>query len=146
MHVAFSTKVSVATHVLALIYLEGAQGITSTQIAGSIQTNPAVVRKILSQLKKADLIDSSPGPVPTTLKREPEAITLYDVYRAVEVPRDIFMIHQETSPNCLVGRHIQGSLTEYVDQIEERLNEELRCITLADVIRNILNLEAEKRQ
>lgn len=141
MHVAFSTKVSVATHVLALIYLEGANGITSTQIAGSIQTNPAVVRKILSQLKKANLIDSSPGPVPTVLKEPPETMTLYDIYKAVEAPRDLFMIHQDTSPNCLVGRNIQASLTDYVDQIEERLNEELKSVTLADVIQTILALE-----
>lgn len=141
MHVAFSTKVSVATHVLALIYLEGANGITSTQIAGSIQTNPAVVRKILSQLKKANLIDSSPGPVPTVLKESPETMTLYDIYKAVEAPRDLFMIHQDTSPNCLVGRNIQASLTDYVDQIEERLNEELKSVTLADVIQTILAIE-----
>lgn len=143
---AFSTKVSVATHILALIYLEGEDGITSDQIAGSIQTNPAVVRKLLSQLKKGELIESSPGPVPTRLKDSPENITLYQIYMSVETPRDIFLLHEDTSPDCVVGRNIQDSLAGYVKQVEERLNEELKTITLADVIANIQECERNKNK
>ncbi|QIL46796.1 Rrf2 family transcriptional regulator [Vagococcus coleopterorum] len=141
---AFSTKVSVATHILTLIYLEGEKGITSDEIAGSIQTNPALVRKLLSQLKKGGLIESSPGPVPTRLASKPEDMTLYQIYMAVEAPRDIFLLHEDTSQECIVGRNIQESLKGYVGQIEDRLNEELKTITLADVIKNIAKFEKEK--
>lgn len=44
---AFSTKLNVATHMLALIAIFENEEITSEAMAASIQTNAVVVRKLL---------------------------------------------------------------------------------------------------
>ena len=52
----YSTKYSVSIHILSLIALKEEQPITSEYIAGSVNTNPALVRRLMSSLKKAGLI------------------------------------------------------------------------------------------
>lgn len=81
---AFSTKLSVATHMLALIDIFENEEVTSEAMAASIQTNPVVVRKLLSQLNKAGLIETSRGSGKTKLATLAQNISLYDIYQAVE--------------------------------------------------------------
>ncbi|MFU1875248.1 Rrf2 family transcriptional regulator, partial [Enterococcus faecium] len=53
---AMSTKLSVAIHILSLIETGPQEQVTSEYIASSVNTNPVVVRRLMSQLKKAGLI------------------------------------------------------------------------------------------
>ena len=52
----YSTKLSVSIHILSVIVLMEGQPVTSEYIASSINTNPALVRRLMSRLKKAKLI------------------------------------------------------------------------------------------
>lgn len=58
---AMSTKLSVAIHILSLIETGPQEQVTSEYIASSVNTNPVVVRRLMSQLKKAGLIHSMRG-------------------------------------------------------------------------------------
>ena len=82
-----SSRFSVAVHVLSLLALPEQDGVllTSERMAGSVNTNPVVIRRILGQLKKAGLVEVRPASGGTFLTRQPAAITLLEVYRAVEV-------------------------------------------------------------
>ena len=58
---------------------------TSEYIAGSVNTNPVVIRRIVGMLKKGGLVVSTEGAGGgTELARLAGKITLAEVYRAVE--------------------------------------------------------------
>ena len=57
-----SSRFTIAIHILACVETLGEDyKITSDFLASSIQVNPVVVRKILSQLKRAGLIQVTRG-------------------------------------------------------------------------------------
>lgn len=136
---AYSTKFTVATHMLVMLDMFSEEQVTSKDMAASIQTNPALVRKLLSLLKKGGLVDSTPGPSKTKLMRQPEDITLYDIYVAVEEVQSLFTIHEETNQACPVGKNIQSVMLGYTEKIEGVVRDEMQSVTLADVIRDIKN-------
>ena len=58
---AANSKFAVAVHALAVIAHHDEQRHTSRAIAGSISTNPVVIRRLLSQLAKAGIVESTHG-------------------------------------------------------------------------------------
>ena len=65
-------------------------------LAGSIHTNPVIIRKILTQLKAAGLISVARGTGGITVNRPLDEITFYDVYQAIEPLEngDLFHFHE----------------------------------------------------
>ena len=59
--VKYSTKYSDAIHILAYIHLFKGTDLSSDRIAQSVETNPAYVRRIMSDLRIAGLIESQRG-------------------------------------------------------------------------------------
>jgi len=134
---AMSTKLSVAIHILSLIEMGPPAQVTSDYIAASVNTNPVVVRRLMSQLKKAGLIHSKRGSSENYLLKSPSAISLYDIYAAVELDRDIFNVHQDPNPNCAVGAHIQAVLEADFAKVQQAMEQELQQLSLADVIHQL---------
>lgn len=100
-----NSRVSVAIHILSLIATTNdSNQLTSEWIASSVNTNPVVIRRISSQLKKANLIVSNAGVAGYQLAKEPKDITLLDIYRAVQAPEELFAIHDNPNPECAVGK------------------------------------------
>ncbi|MDS8922347.1 Rrf2 family transcriptional regulator, partial [Streptococcus pneumoniae] len=58
---SISSRFAVGIHILALIDLNKETASSSEFIAGSVNTNAAVIRKIMGMLKKAGLIEVQPG-------------------------------------------------------------------------------------
>lgn len=86
-----SSRFTVAVHILALIKIEREYTLTSTQIADSVNTNPVVIRRLMGRLKEAGFIDVSRGNSGAKLLKPLDEITLFDVYKAVEVvEKDIY--------------------------------------------------------
>lgn len=135
---AMSTKLSVATHILVLIQNGPPELVTSEYLAASINTNPVVVRRLMSQLKKAGLIYAAPGMSQNRLAKPDDQISLYDIYQAVELEQEFFNIHKNPNPDCLVGKNIQGVLEDQYQQVQQVMEEELKTITLAKVTKEIL--------
>ena len=109
--------------------------VTSDFLAGSIRTNPVVVRKILGQLKKAGLIHSSQGVAGITMAKPLEEISFYDVYSAIEPVEDgdLFRFHDDPNPDCPVGRNIHELLDGKLREIQSAMEEKMRGYTLADL-------------
>src|ERR1700748_2759067 len=103
-----SSRFSIAVHILSLIAVTPTD-CTGDYIAGSVNTNPVIIRRIMGMLKKAGLIDIRPGVGGASLLKSQEEITLLDVYRAVEVINEgqLFNFHDNPNPDCLVGRNIE---------------------------------------
>ena len=96
-----SSRFSIAVHTLLCVALfEDACKVTSDFIAGSAGVNPVVVRQTLGRLKRAGLAAVAAGTGGARLAREPERISLLDIYRAVDlVERErLFNFHERPNP------------------------------------------------
>src|SRR6185436_14305093 len=80
-----NSRFAVSVHMLAyLAYRQGA-AVPSAEIASSVDTNPVVIRRLLSALVKARLVNAQKGAAGGfSLASTPANISLLDIYRAVE--------------------------------------------------------------
>ncbi len=136
-----STRFTVAVHILTLLAQNSAEPVTSEYLAGSVNTNPVVIRRVLGALRAARLVTSQGGNGGGwRLVGDPQAITLRDVYCAVEDEPLFALHHRPPNPHCPVGRHIQGALGGHFAAATRALEAELARTTLADVLREVLAL------
>ncbi len=133
-----SSRFVIATHALALLAHGEGGAVTSEWIAGSVNTNPVVVRRILAMLTRAGLVTTQEGAKGgARLARPAEEIDLLAVYRAVE-EGDLFASHpQPPNPKCPVGCNIQAALAPTLDAAEEAMAKSLARTTVADVVRQV---------
>ena len=105
-------------------------------MAESVGTNASYIRKILALLKKAEIVDGHRGISGYSLTVSPEQLTLLQVYQAVmeEPAIHLLDIHQNSSDQCIVGRHIRSVLTGMFADIEQAFARSLADKTLADCI------------
>ncbi|WP_322049026.1 Rrf2 family transcriptional regulator [Paraburkholderia sp. J67] len=130
-----SSRFAFAVHVLALLALQEGVPLSSEMIAGSVNTNPALIRRLLTMLANAGLTTSQLGAGGgAMLAREPHAIALLDVYRAVEDAQLFAMHREEPNPACMVGRHIQVSLRGIIDDAQRAMEASLAARTLDQVV------------
>ena len=128
-----SSRFAVATHILALLAIRAGEPTSSDMIAGSVQTNPVVIRRLLGTLARAGLVSAVSGRGGgAVLGRPADRITLLDIYRAVE-ERDLIRIHDASESQCPIGRKIHGVLGGYCDRAEEAMASYLRGVTLAEI-------------
>lgn len=140
--VTANSRLTIAAHALVWMDLHqrlGATLSTSEQVAESVNTNPVVIRRLVSQLRAAGLVESRRGAgAGWRLARPLAEITLLDVYTAIE-PGPLFALHKAT-PNqgCPVGAGIRPAMERVYGGVEETLRRELAATTLADVSRDVL--------
>lgn len=132
-----NTKLSVAIHILSMIATNPNNSISSDFIAGSVNTNPVVIRRISGLLKKAGIIDAQAGKLGFTLTKASADITLLTVYRAVQSDADLFAIHDNPNPNCSIGKHIQATLDDTFHRAQAAMEQELANQTLLDIIEHL---------
>jgi DNA-binding IscR family transcriptional regulator len=140
---SISSRFAVGIHILALIEMNK-DGVSSSEfLAGSVNTNPAVIRKIMGMLKKAGLINVQPGIAGAELAKDLSDITLLDVYKAVQVVKDkeLFSIHESPNPACTVGRNIQNTIEPLFFSAQTALEKALENTTIEDVVKGIVEQE-----
>jgi Rrf2 family protein len=137
-----NSRFTVAVHLLTLLAIGreecASTPLTSERAAESVTTNPVVVRRILGSLRDAGMVRSQPGPSGGWyLMREPDAISLCEVFRAVEDEPLFSMHHQTPSLDCLVGRNIQQALRGFFHEAETAMEAKLGERSIADVIAEV---------
>lgn len=140
-----SSRFTMAIHMFACIDTFKDQKMTSNFMAGSIGTNPVIVRKLLQQLKAAGLIEVSRGTGGVTITRPLSEITFLDVYRAVECTPDenLFHFHENPNPQCPVGRNIHRVLDGRLHQVQDAMEAKLASMTLEDVKKDVARYTSE---
>lgn len=137
-----SSKFTIGVHLLAVIdYLGKDEKVTSSVLAGSIGVNPVIVRNVMGNLKEAGLISISQGKSGISLTKEPAEITFFDVYRAVDCVNEdgLFHFHENPNPECPIGRNIHKAMDSKLENIQKQMEDEMKKITLADVMTDIRN-------
>lgn len=140
---SISSRFSVGIHILALIEINKSGISTSEFLAGSVNTNPAVIRKIMGMLKTAGLVNARPGIAGAELAKELSDITLFDVYKAVNVvqEKELFTIHDNPNPECPVGKNIQNTIEPLFATAQLAMEKVLKGLTLEDVVKDIATKE-----
>lgn len=140
---SISSRFAVGVHILTLLEVNNGGVNSSEFIAGSVNTNPAVIRKIMGMLKNAGLVNVRAGIAGAELAKDLTEITLYDVYKAVDVVQDkeLFSIHEKPNPECPVGRNIQNTIEPLFSTAQLALEKALGNVTIGDVVRDITERE-----
>lgn len=131
---AYSTKLSDALHLLVFVHEQQGADLSSTAIATSLAGNPSSVRQLMGKLRKAGLITSVIGHAKPQLARDPAAITMLDVYHAVEGDRPLLHLDTHTNPACGVGVNVQFVIGERFSDVQRAAENAMSAITLADII------------
>jgi len=127
-----------AIHILTLLGYMGHEFVSSAFIAQSVQTNPALVRKLLSKLANVGLVETAHGKTGgARLSREATNINLKEVYDAVQEEGVLFIPEREIYAPCPVSSNIKSVLQETFDEEEAALGARLKCIKLSSVLQKI---------
>lgn len=134
-----SSRFTLAIHIFACIdTFKNDYKITSDFLAGSTNVNPVIIRKILSQLKTAGLVNVARGSGGTSIAKPLAEITFLDIYHAVECVEhgELFHFHENPNTNCPVGRNIHIVLDDKLRRVQQAMEQELASITLEDVMQD----------
>lgn len=143
-----TSRFTVALHIFACVdVFKDDYKVTSDFLASSINTNPVIIRKILSQLKGAGLITVARGTGGITVNKPLEEITFFDVYQAIEPVENgsLFHFHDAPNPDCPVGRNIHALLDDKLKAIQDAMEDEMRKYTLADLRTGMKELLTEQK-
>ena len=143
-----SSRFTVALHIFTCVEIfKDDHKVTSDFLAGSINTNPVIIRKILTLLKNADLITIDSGTGGITVNRPLSEITFYDIYQAIEPVENgsLFHFHDSPNPECPVGRNIHALLDDKLKAIQGAMEDEMKTYTLEDLKNGALDLIANEK-
>lgn len=141
-----SHKLSDAVHILAYIVVMHDGDLSSATIAGSVASNQSLIRRLMSQLRQAGLIETSPGKVAPKLAKPATAITLLAIYQAINADdrRDLLHVDPKTNLRCPVGANIQATLDGAYQQVQLAAEQAMQAITLQQIIDDLVVRIAKK--
>lgn len=122
-------RFAISIHILTMLSME--EGLSSDYIASSININPVLVRKEVSRLRKAGLVETKEGKNGGAfLACSPRKITLADVYKAT-YEKPLFS-HSKNKPNprCPMGKRIGEIMDEVNEEAEAALLKKLNGISI----------------
>ena len=135
-----SSRFSVAVHMLSILSIEKEKLCTSEWIAGSVNTNPVIIRRVTGMLKKAGLVNVNSGSGGAYLLKAIEDITLLDIYKAVDVVEEgqLFQIHEEPNILCPIGANIEFVLEIILRKAQGAMEDVLKNFTMKDIVEGLL--------
>lgn len=143
-----TSRFTIALHIFTCVEVfKDDYKITSDFLASSINTNPVVIRKILTQLKNAGLIKVSRGTGGIEIMYPLSEITFYDVYKAIDPIENGDLFHFHESPNlaCPVGRNIHALLDEKLTDIQNAMENRMKEYTLEDLRSGMKDIFANEK-
>ncbi len=136
-----SSRFTIAIHILTCIDIfQDKYKVTSDFLASSINVNPVIIRKILQQLKAQGIVTVIRGSGGAKIEKPLNEISFLDIYYAVEcVDGELFSFHENPNKECPVGRNIHNVLDKRLVKIQKSMEEEMKKMTMADVIKDTEN-------
>lgn len=126
-------RFAISLHILTLLEKANGELLSSDYIAGSININPVLVRKELSNLRNHGMVLNKEGKNGgSELAKPARDITLADIYNAVRQNSLLGNLKNIPNPNCLVGQQISKHLERLYVDTEDVLINQLSTQTLAD--------------
>lgn len=127
-----------AVHVLTVLAYKEGDRVTSAFLAGSVNTNPVIIRRLLLALQRANLVETNKGAgAGSRLSRSPGRINLAEIYRAVEDCEPFASPARKPNAACPVGHCIQAALDKVFASAQQALERDLEKTTLAGLIATV---------
>ncbi|ATL49979.1 transcriptional regulator [Chitinophaga caeni] len=131
------SKFAISIHILSLLENNGGEWLSSEIIAGSLNANPALVRKEICNLRSFELVESKEGKNGgTRLAKPAKDILLSDVFHAIKDEHVFGYSPNEPNHDCAVGKKINESLDQLFGLIDERIFDLLQDISLEEFCKN----------
>ena len=128
-----SGQFAISMHILTLLAKANGERLTSDFIAGSININPVLVRKEISNLRKKGLVASQEGKHGgSILAKAANQIRLSEVFLATRQGPFLGKAQNTPNPDCPVGKQINRHLDAVYEEAETILVRQLADSTLAD--------------
>ncbi len=129
-----NSRFAVSVHIAAYLAYRAGAAVPSAEIAGSVDTNPVVIRRLLSAMLKAGLVSAQKGATGGfSLARTPAEISLLDIYRAADPNPGHGMDHFAPNHRCPVGAKIEHVLGGIFSKAQAVMEAELAQFSLAQV-------------
>ncbi|MEL6343154.1 MAG: Rrf2 family transcriptional regulator [Myxococcota bacterium] len=134
-----NSQLTIAAHILGVLAHRDGKPVTSDALAQTFGTNPVVIRRVLSQLKQAGLIDSRRGQGGgSVLARAPKDINLRHAYEAITAADDtLFRRHPGRCAHG-VAPIIAGYINDLYADAEQAFLRRLEAVTVAEMNREII--------
>ena len=140
-----SSRFAMAVHGLALLADGAPDGLSSAWIAGSVNSHAVVLRRLLSRLATAGLIQAREGRGGGYRLLRPAAqITLAEVYEAIETEGPLAPSPAEPNPDCPIGSGMRCSFREVAQRARASVVAALAGETVADVARVARSARAKR--
>ncbi len=108
--------------------------VTAEALAGAMQTNPVVVRRVMAGLRERGYVRSTRGHGGGwEIACDLAAVTLRDIYEALGEPTLLAMSHRTEAPGCLVEQAVNAALGATFREAEALLLARFGEVTLADL-------------
>lgn len=129
-----TSEFCIAVHALVFLHHKGTQ-VSSENLAKNICTNPARVRKIMAQLKRAGLVETHEGAEGGYCFKQPaENVTLSEIADAVKAVFVSSAWHSgDTDKPCLVASGMGPLMDEVYGELDALCRQHLGKITVAEI-------------
>lgn len=126
-------RFAISMHILTLLAKANGEWLTSDFLASSININPVLVRKEVSNLRNNGLVISREGKNGGSMLAKPASqIPVSAVFLATRQGAFLGTSRNSPNPNCPVGKQINQHLDSLYRDAEEALVQKLENSTLAD--------------
>jgi len=130
-------RFAMAVHALVLL-ADAPDGACSAWLASSVNTNPAFLRKVLSRLRDAGIVEAREGRDGGYLLAKPaDRISLGEVYRATVDELSLRPNPAEINPACPVSAAMAPVFHEIAVEAEAAMLARLDRESIADVARRV---------
>ena len=133
-----NSRFPVAVHVMAALAYHDGEALASPVLAGSVKTNPVVIRRLVSQLRRAGLVEAQAGKAGgVRLARRPETISLLDVFRAVEGGSPFVLPDKAENKKCTVSCAMKTLLASVLAETDRAISKTLKKTRLSDIVKDV---------
>lgn len=133
-----NSRFAVAVHVMTVLAHNQRTWVSSPALAGSVRTNPVVIRRLLIRLRRSGLIRAQTGKSGgVQLARRPESITLLDIFRAVEGGSPFVLPDKPENKACEVSCAMKSLLSTVLAETDRAMSNSLEKVRLSDLEREV---------
>ncbi|MFD0693357.1 RrF2 family transcriptional regulator [Paenibacillus sp. GCM10027628] len=123
-----------AVQALVILSKEKVQTCPSVEIAGSLQSEATLLRRVLAVLAREGFLETREGrDGGYRLKKSPESITLAEVYDAFQAGIPLCFGIKETTGTHPFGVEMKAAFSDITDEMEQSIRQVLGRYTIADL-------------
>lgn len=117
----YTKATNYALHIMAyFVKQEGKDNLSLQPLASHMNISPTYLSKILTQLVKADLVQSAPGVNGGYSLRRPRAeISFYDIIQAIEGSGALFTCEMGENSACHIEKVMRDAEEKMVNHLKE---------------------------